>query len=88
MTINQSKIPESHKRLMEAIGQAIQLHTLTTPMSAEDVIGILSFCAGAAVANGKSPHSKRELRSLAVQNIDNAIAVFAAQPASGLILPN
>lgn len=87
MTINQTNVPESHTRLMQAIGFAIQQHTLVSPMTAEDVVGILAFCAGAAIANGKSPHSKGEMRQMAIANLDNAMHAFAAQPKSGLILP-
>ncbi len=91
MTINQSKVPEGHVRLMTAIGDAIRLHTMTSPMRADEVVGILAFCAGAGIANAPSHSgSKRELRQMAVANIDNAMQAFgsAPKPSSGLILPS
>lgn len=76
-------------RLALAIGEAIQRHTLTSPMTAEDVIGVIAFCAGSAIGQKEAQrqHKVRELRQMAVANID--LGIQSAQQASGprLILP-
>jgi len=87
MTISHVATPESSVRLMQLIGQAIVMHTLTTPMTPDDIAGVLGFCAGAALANGESPSRMQERRSMVLANIDHAIQQFQGQPKTGLILP-
>lgn len=87
MTISKVSAAESHVRLMQGIGAQIQHHTMTSPMSVEDVVAVLGVCAGAAIANGKSPLSRRELRQVMLANLDNAMQTADATPQSALILP-
>lgn len=87
MSLNTTKVPESHVRLMQAIGLAIQQHTLVSPMTSDDIAGILGFCAGAAIANGKSPARKSESRQMVIANIDHAMQAWGSQPQSAIILP-
>lgn len=87
MTITHSPVGESHVRLMQAIGQVIMIHTMTSPMQPDDIAGVLGFCAGATLANGDSPARMNERRQMVLANIDHAIDKFRGEPKSGLILP-
>lgn len=87
MTISHVKTPEANVRLMQAIGNVIVTHTMTSPMTPDDIAGVLGFCAGAALANGESPSRMQERRSMVLANIDHAIQQFQGQPKTGLILP-
>lgn len=87
MTISHVATPESSVRLMQAIGNIIMLHTTTSPMTPDDIAGVLGFCAGATLANGESPARMNERRSMVLANIDHGIQQFQGQPKTGLILP-
>jgi len=87
MTITHSPVGESHVRLMQAIGTIIMVHTTTSPMTPDDIAGVLGFCAGATLANGDSPARMQERRAMVLANIDHAIDKFKNEPKSGLILP-
>lgn len=87
MTISHAPVSESHVRLMQAIGNIIVLHTMTSPMEPDDIAGVLAFCAGAALANGDSPHKMSERRQMVIANLDHSIQKFGSQPKTGLILP-
>jgi len=87
MSISHVATPESSVRLMQAIGQVIMIHTMTTPMTPDDIAGVLGFCAGASLANGESPARMNERRQMVLANIDHAIQQFQGQPKTGLILP-
>lgn len=80
---------EGHHRLMQAIGAAITAHTKASPMSIDEIVGILGFCAGAAIVSGcQSANNCRRMRAVAVDNIDNGMDVMRrAERSSGLILP-
>lgn len=88
MTIENVKASENVLRLQKAIGTTIVQHTLVSPMSEEDVIAVLGFCAGAAIANASKRNSIGQYRQMLIANIDNGINAFLSQPKSGLILPN
>ncbi len=88
MSMNKVGASESQMRLMQYIGAVIQQVTLTSPMSAEDVVAVLGICAGSAIANGKSVMSRREMRQMLMSNVDFAMQQADQMPApSGLILP-
>jgi hypothetical protein len=87
MTIAQVKASENVVRLQQAIGLAIMNHTMISPMTDDDVIAVLGFCAGAAIANSGPRHTKSELRQMCIANIDNGLQAFLSQPKSPLILP-
>lgn len=79
---------EKSIRLMQQIGFTIQQFTLVSPMTAQDIVGILAFSAGAAIANAPSEFTKGELRQMAIANIDHGLTAFLSQPKSSIIIPN
>lgn len=83
------KVNDSHHRLMLAIGDTIAKHTTATPMAIDEIVGVLGFCAGAAIIRGAvRPNYRRELRQVAVGNIDSGMdAMRRATTGSSLILP-
>lgn len=88
MTMNTVKADEKIIRLQQQIGFTIQQFTLTTPMTADDVIAVLGFCLGATIANSPKNASIRDRRQAALANMDHGINAFLAAPKSGLIIPN
>lgn len=90
MSINTSKVSQTQERLMTAIGEAVRLHTMTSPMLLEDIVGVMAFAVGGAIAQTDRRLTKSELRKMAIANIDNGIAaVLGGNAASGsIILPN
>lgn len=94
MTLNRVKANLSQERLMIAIGEAIRLHTMVSPMTLEDIVGVLGFTTGAAIARADRRLSKSELRQMAVANIDHGLqAALSAPPpileaTANLVLPN
>ena len=87
MSLQHVQADEKTIRLMSQIGQVIQSFTMTSPMLAEDVIGVLGFCAGSAIASAPPQHTKGELRQMAIANLDHGLSAFLSQP-RGLILPS
>lgn len=88
MTTTNVKASENVLRLQKAIGLTIVNHTMVSPMSEEDVIAVLGFCAGAAIANANQRNTIRQYREMLIANVDLGINAFLSQPNSGLILPN
>lgn len=88
MSISHVKTPENLVRLQQAIGTAILNHTMISPMTEEDIIAVLGFCAGAAIANSGPRHTKGELRQMLIANVDHGLQAFLSQPRPTLILPN
>ena len=88
MSIHKVKVSESHQRLMYAIGETIRLHTTQSPMPLEGIVGVLAFCAGAAIGTGeKNRFIKSKLKEMAEANIGFGIEATGGQ-ASSLILPD
>lgn len=87
MTISRVQANEAQSLLMQGIGAQIQHQTMMSPMTLEDIVAVLGVCAGAAIANGKSPLSRRDLRQVVMANLDNAMQTADATPQSALILP-
>ncbi len=87
MTHNKVAASESQARLMQTIAGCIQLHTMTSPMTVEDIVSVLGVCIGAAIANGKSYVPRRELRQIVLANIDNAMQAADQTPRSPIIMP-
>lgn len=83
------RLNEGHHRLMLAIGDVIAKHTTESPMAMDEIVGVLGFCVGAAIIRGaESQKVRRNLRSVAVGNIDNGMdAMRRAVTGSSLILP-
>jgi hypothetical protein len=87
MSINKVKVSEAHERLMLAIGETIRIHTTTNPMPLEGIVGVLAFCAGAAIGTGeKNRFIKGKLKDMACANIEFGMEA-TGDPASSLILP-
>ena len=81
---------EGHHRLMQAIGDVIARHTTESPMAIDEIVGILGFCAGAAIVSGCQHNgNRRRMRTVAMENIDNGMDVMrrAERGASSIILP-
>lgn len=88
MTVSKVSASQGQQILMEYIAAVIQQVTLTSPMPVEDIVSVLGVCCGAAIANGKSNLSRRDLRQLVLANLDNGMQTADSMPkASGLILP-
>jgi hypothetical protein len=87
MSMNKVGASESQMRLMQTVATAIEFHTLTSPMSVEDIVCVLGVCIGAAMANGKSVIPRSQLRQMVLANIDNSMQTADQTPQSRLILP-
>jgi ADP-dependent phosphofructokinase/glucokinase len=90
MAIGKVKVGESHERLMFAIGDAIRVQTSVSPMSEEDILGVLGFTLGCAIARAsKGRIERRQLREMAVANVDNGLQAMTSSMANtSLILPD
>lgn len=90
MTVSISKTNDAQQKLMTEIGMAIMRVTMISPMPIDDIVGVLAFTTGAAIGNqpNKAIYRTKDLRQMAVANIDHAIdAALKAQQSSSLILP-
>lgn len=89
MAFSEVRLNEDHRQLMLAIGDAIAKQTAVSPMTLEAIVGVLGFCAGAAIVRGtKNYKTQRKLRALAEGNIENGMEAMArATGASNIILP-
>lgn len=89
MAINKVKVSEAHEKLMLAIGEAIRMHTTTSPMTLEGIVGVLGFCTGAAIGKGAGGRQhRRAFREMAVANVDFGIEAMSTELAkTSLILP-
>lgn len=83
------RLTQSHRELMLAIGDVIARHTKRSPMALEEIVGVLSFCAGAAICKGERHFDKRrKLREVAVGNVDNGMETMSrAVTGSNIIIP-
>jgi len=90
MAISKVRVPDSAHKLMLAIGEAIRVHTSQSPMTHEQIVGVLGFCTGAAIARGvNSRNARRIMREMAVSNVDMGIQSMTSSMAStSLILPD
>jgi dienelactone hydrolase len=87
MAITNVKADEKMVRLATQIQMTIQQFTMVSPMTADDVIAVMGFCIGGAIANAPQNHTVRERRQMAVANIDHGLNAFLAAPKSNLIFP-
>lgn len=87
MAVVRTKVDESHERLMLAIGDVIMKHTTQSPMKIEGIVGVLAFCAGAAIMRDPNTNRnvRRQLREMAVANVD--MGMDAMRASSSIILP-
>lgn len=88
MSYTKVKVDERHEKLMLAIGDTIQKFTQQTPMTHESIVGVLAFCTGAAIGQGKTRGERFQLRKMADANVDFGTEATSGQSASSrLILP-
>ncbi|TCL70642.1 hypothetical protein [Rhizobium sp. BK251] len=88
MSFTKVKVDERHEKLMLAIGDTIQKFTQQTPMTHDSIVGVLAFCAGAAIGQAKTRGERFELRKMADANVDFGTEATSGQSASSrLILP-
>lgn len=89
MAISKVRVGEAQEKLMLAIGEAIQRQTMQSPMSLEEIVGVVAFCAGAAIMRGGGSRTdRRQLREMAVANIDYGMDAMRSSVANtSLILP-
>lgn len=86
MSLSNVQPSERVLRLQGQIRDTILSFTMVSPMDPEEVIAVLGFMTGAAVANAPKRNSLRDIRQMAVANLDNGILVYSSGNA-GLILP-
>ncbi len=90
MSYSKVKVTDSHERLMVAIGDAVRTTTAQSPMELQAIVGVLAFCAGAAIARGgKSRTDRRHLKEMASANLEFGIEAVMGESerSSSLILP-
>lgn len=88
MSYTKVKVDERHEKLMLAIGDTIQKFTQQTPMTHESIVGVLAFCTGAAIGQGKTRGERRKLREMADANVGfGTEAIAGASSYGGIILP-
>jgi hypothetical protein len=89
MGLSSVKLSEDHRQLMLSIGDAIAAHTTKSPMTLQAIVGVLGFCTGAAICRGtRSERSRRDLRELAVGNVDSGMSAMAQTlPGTSLVIP-
>jgi hypothetical protein len=88
MAVVKSEVDENHRRLMLAIGDVIAKHTSQSPMNIQGIVGVLAFCAGAAIMRDPNTNRsvRRGLKDMAVANIDYGMDAMRGSQTS-LILP-
>jgi hypothetical protein len=87
--LQEARLSESNRQLMLSIGDLIARHTTKSPMPLEEIVGVLAFCAGAAICKGERHFDKRKaLRGVAVGNVDQGMDTMAqAVSGTSLIIP-
>lgn len=89
MAISKVAVSQDAHRLMLAIGEAVRLHTSQSPMSGEQIVGVLGFCSGAAIVRASTTRNdRRQMREMAVANVDMGIQAMTSSMANtSLIIP-
>jgi len=77
---------EKAVRLAHEINLTVQAVLRISPMTPDEVIGVLAFCAGFGISQAPFPPTKGELREMAVSCIDHGIQSGKGMQSS-LILP-
>lgn len=89
MAIKKVAVDDNHQKLMLAIGDVIARHTAQNPMRIEGIVGVLAFCAGAAIM--RDPNTartvRRQLKDMAAANIEYGMDAMRGSQTS-LILPS
>lgn len=89
MAITKAAVDDNHQKLMLAIGDVIARYTAQAPMRIEGIVGVLAFCAGAAIM--RDPNTtrtvRRQLKEMAAANIEYGMDAMRGSQTS-LILPS
>lgn len=89
MAISRVKVPDQAHKLMMAIGEAVAANTRGTQMRHEDIVGVLAFCTGAAIArDSKGRNHRRQMREMADENVTLGIQFIMNEAAPSIILPD
>lgn len=95
MALEDIRAGGARTRLAEKLRETILQTTMVTPMTAEEVIGVLGFVTGLAIGarprklpNGAAI-SKRQYREMAIGHLDKGIEISELDTSkSSLILPS
>lgn len=86
--ISEVKITEGIDRLIQAINGAISQHTRQSPMSLEDIVGVLALMTGGGIGHIKDRNERRLYRQMADANIERGIERALRESArSSIIMP-
>jgi len=88
MSTKKVKVSESCSGLMLELDKTLGNFTKHTPMTLQDIIGVLAFMAGGAIAKCPTRAERRQLHQMAEANITcGTEAVITQSQTSALILP-
>jgi len=86
MALTHAPADQKAVRLAHELNLTVQAFLQIAPMTPDEVIGVLAYCAGFGIAMAPGPHTKGELREMAEANIRHGMQNGAGM-ASSLILP-
>lgn len=87
--VSEVRISPNIDRLIAAIDGAIAQHTRVSPMSLEDITGVLALMTGGCVGHIKSRNERRIFRQMVDANIDRGIErAIRESGQSTIILPS
>lgn len=87
MTLKHVVANEAQADLMQAIGAAIFKQTLITPLTLDQIVGVLGYTTGCAIAKTDRSLKPRDLRQMAISNIDLGLQAMATNGGHGLVIP-
>jgi hypothetical protein len=70
MTLATVKVGESAERLIASIDRVIGEHTRQSPMSLDEIAGVLGFMAGGVIGHVKDRYTRRKMKEMVVANVD------------------
>lgn len=87
-TVSEVTISPSIDKLIVAIDAAINRHTQQSPMSLEDITGVLALMTGGCIGHIKNRNERRMFRQMADANIDRGIErAIRENGQSSIIMP-
>lgn len=87
--ISEVKISQNIDQLIAAIDGAIAQHTRTSPMTLEDITGVLALMTGGCIGHIKTRNDRRVFRQMVDANIDRGIdRAMRESGQSTIILPS
>jgi hypothetical protein len=70
MTLATVKVGESAERLIASIDRVIGEHTRQSPMTLDQIAGVLAFMTGGVIGHVKQRNDRRQMKEMVVANID------------------